>query len=369
MSSAPTISRRALLAAPLLAASCARQAGTGYRGTAFVAAEESSSVVAVDLLAFSVKNRIELAAPPTELHLHSGTLFALTPKNSSLELIDPASRTRQRALRLNGEPITARSSAHGLWCLLRNPALLASSDGKSIPLPAAPVSFDLSPEAPLACVALADSRLAFVDLAQRKVELTAPLEGELGPVHFRSDGKAVFVAERAARRLTSFDTASRQPIAQLPLALSPDRFCVNADGGQLFLTGEGRDAVVIAYTFRHEIAQTSLTGRKPGAMAVSGRKNVPDDPQFLFVSNPQAGSVTVFDVMTQRVVAVTGVGMQPGPIVVTPDQQYALVLNTASADMAVIRIAAITGGKNRSAPLFTMIPVGAKPVSAVVVPA
>jgi len=55
--------------------------------------------------------------------------------------------------------------------------------------------------------------------------------------------------------------------------------------------------------------------------------------------------------------------------VVTPDQEYALVLNRASADMAVIRISAITVGRAKSAPLFTMIPVGSRPVDAVVVPA
>jgi YVTN family beta-propeller protein len=93
------------------------------------------------------------------------------------------------------------------------------------------------------------------------------------------------------------------------------------------------------------------------------------DPNFLFVANPEAGSVSVFDITTQKVVAVTGVGMDPGAIVVTPDQEYALVLNRASADMAVIRISAITVGRAKSAPLFTMIPVGSGPVDAVVVPA
>jgi DNA-binding beta-propeller fold protein YncE len=147
---------------------------------------------------------------------------------------------------------------------------------------------------------------------------------------------------------------------QLPLALRPDHLCMKPDGGQLFITGEGRDAIVIAYPYRTEVAQTSLTGRAPGAMAVSS------NPEFLFVANPAAGSVTIFDINTQRVVAVTAVGGQPSEIVITPDQQYALVLNRGSGDMAVIRIAAIQAGRSKSAALFTMVPVGARPVSAVV---
>ena len=89
-------------------------------------------------------------------------------------------------------------------------------------------------------------------------------------------------------------------------------------------------------------------------------------PSYLFVSNPGAGSVSVFDTETQKVVAVTGVGVQPGPIVVTPDQQYALVLNQGSGDLGVIRIGSIKPGRARKAPLFTMIPVGGIPVAALV---
>ena len=65
-------------------------------------------------------------------------------------------------------------------------------------------------------------------------------------------------------------------------------------------------------------------------------------------------------------VAVIGVGLEPGAIVVTPDQQYALVLNAGSGDISVIRIASIKPGRARRAPLFTMIPVGGRPVAAVV---
>lgn len=59
-------------------------------------------------------------------------------------------------------------------------------------------------------------------------------------------------------------------------------------------------------------------------------------------------------------------GGEPGFIAITPDEQYALVLNRRSGDMAVIRIAAIRATRTKSAWLFTMIPVGSRPVSAVV---
>jgi YVTN family beta-propeller protein len=127
------------------------------------------------------------------------------------------------------------------------------------------------------------------------------------------------------------------------------------------------DAVVIVFPFTTEIWQTVLAGRAPGAMAVT------DSPSFLLVANPETNSVTVLDVDSQKLVALVEVGQRPGQILLTPDQQYALVLNEGSGDMAVIRTYSLRSpqlasrSRFKSAPLFTMIPVGEKPVSAAVV--
>ena len=50
------------------------------------------------------------------------------------------------------------------------------------------------------------------------------------------------------------------------------------------------------------------------------------------------------------------------------DYQYALVVNHRSGDLAVIRVRALTElqPRTKTAPLFTMIPVGSEPVSAAV---
>ena len=72
-------------------------------------------------------------------------------------------------------------------------------------------------------------------------------------------------------------------------------------------------------------------------------------------------------------IGLVDVAQRPGFIAVTPDNQYALVLNEASGDMAVIHIGAIrqNGVANRyksGASLFTMLSVGERPVAAVIVP-
>jgi YVTN family beta-propeller protein len=360
------ISRRTLLAGLPLLAACDRQPGAGYRGFAFVSTDDAASLVAVDLMAFAVKGRIPLPAPAPLVVRHPNEktplLYALSPGSRSAEEIDYRTRKRLRSIKLGGEPVAVRECQGQLWCLLRGTQpQVAPLEGRGIALPAQPVDFDVSARSPMACATLANGSVVFLDLKARRAFPPVPLGEGLGQVRFRSDGKLVLAADRTRRQLTVLDVAAQAVVTQLPLSLSPDHLCYD-NGGQLFVTGEGRDAVVIAYPYSTEIAQTALSGRKPGTMAVS------TSPPYLFVANPQAGSVSVFDIATQKVVAVIGAGMEPGNIAVTPDQQYALVLNRASGDMAVIRIPAITGGRNKSAPLFTMIPVGTRPGAILITP-
>ena len=56
------------------------------------------------------------------------------------------------------------------------------------------------------------------------------------------------------------------------------------------------------------------------------------------MANPDADRVTVLDVETGKLVALVQVGNGPREIVITPDREYALVLNEDSGDVAVIRI-------------------------------
>ena len=166
-------------------------------------------------------------------------------------------------------------------------------------------------------------------------------------------------ADPMGRRLCLHDVASGQLITYLPLSVRPDYLCFNHDGGQLFLTGEGMDGVVVVYPYHTpEVAETVLAGHAPGAMAAS--------ESLLFVASPQSGDVSILNIPTRKVIGVVQVGSDPGCVVVTPDDQYALVLNRKSGDVAVLRVSGITPNRYKSAALFTVIPVGSKPVSAAI---
>jgi len=118
------------------------------------------------------------------------------------------------------------------------------------------------------------------------------------------------------------------------------------------------DAVVVVHPYQTEVSETRLAGKAPGAMGISN--------DYLFIANPEKGDVTILEIATRNVIAGVMVGQEPSYITITPDDQYALVVNHRSGDLAVVRIEAIgqRQRQNKNAPLFTLIPVGTEPVCA-----
>jgi hypothetical protein len=374
MQPTPVWTRRGFLAlGAALASGCRRKHAEGFRGVAYVALAADRAIAVVDLLAFALRHTIPLSCQPSSLLAHpsperpAAFVAGTTEADSALlERVDLAARKAvARVVVGQGAPVVRTDPRGFLWSAAGEPKLRSwhadgLRSGHQLNLAARVLDFDLSPVAPLACACLEGGFVQFADLAAGKVFEPVRAGQDASAVRFRRDGRVALVACRGESLLRIFDTPSRRIMTELPLALRPDQLCPSVEGGQLFITGEGRDAVVIVYPYRTEIALTSLSGRQPGRMACS------EIPRYLFVSSPAAGSVTVFDIDTQKVVAVIGVGVEPGAIVITPDQQYALVLNQGSGDIAAIRIASIKPGRARRAPLFTMIPVGGRPVAALV---
>ncbi len=366
------IDRRAFFAAAGgLALSCRRKRGAGFDGFAFVANEEGQAIAAVDLTAFAVAKHIPLGASPTAVLAHPArpAVFALTPRTGAVHEIDPGALALRHRGVCCASAVTMRLSADGksLWVLAREPRQLVRLNARDLavearlPLGAEPRDLDLTRDGARAAVSFgAGGGVAVLNLETRRTEHVVRFGKTLGAARFQSDGKNLLVANVEDRMLTILDVASGRVVTHLPLAVRPDNLCFKSDGGQLFITGEGMDAVVIVYPYQTEVAETVLAGHAPGVMAAS------ESPDYLFVANPTSNRVTIVDIEMHKVIAAAPAGAEPGHIAITPDNQYALVLNQRSGDMAVIRIGAITAKRTKSAPLFTMIPVGSKPVSAAV---
>jgi hypothetical protein len=344
-----------------------RRGGAGFRGYAFVANEEGQAIAAVDLEALAVARHIPLAGAPSSVVAGSKRpfVYALTPANGTVHevAVDRLSFTRKLGVAASALQMQLAPDDSALYVLARDPRALIRiglEDWKvewRIALPEEPVELALASDNKTGAISFGSS-LRLVDLAARKLGNPAG-RGAFGAVRFLADARTVLAADGGERRLSFYDVGTARLITHLPLAVRPDYLCFNADGGQLFVTGEGMDAVVVVYPYHTpEVAETVLAGRAPGPMAASRA--------FLFVANPPSGGVSILEINSRRVIAVASVGTDPGFITVTPDDQYALVLNRSSGDIAVLRVGAITKNRDRRASLLTVIPVGSRPVSAVV---
>jgi len=371
-------SRRTLLLSAAAAAGCRRPPkATPFSGYCLVANQESRSIAIIDLSNFRRMSPIRLDAAPSLVLAHPSNHkgYALAPAAGVVYEIDAATFSTSRHARGADEAVSMKLDPAGnsLWLLARRPAALIQipldslRPGRRIRLAAPPDDFDLSAEGRAAVISREARSVTLVSLERGTVERTVAVSVEPTSVCFQFDGKQVIAANGPDRSVTIFGVSLGKAIVRLPLPFEPRRFCFTPDGGQLFFTGTGMDAVAIVYPYQTEVAETILAGRTPDAMATATSQA----GSYLLVANPTTNTVTVINIDDRRLVSVVEVGQGPREILITPDNQYALVLNERSGDLAVIRLYSLDNPQRthryKSAALFTLVPVGAKPVSAAVV--
>jgi YVTN family beta-propeller protein len=354
-------------------------------GYCFVANRGSRSVAVVSLERLRVLRQIPLDAAPATVvaHPHRPRVFALAPENGTVYEIEGATYAVSRKVQAGNQAVEMHLSPSGdaLWVLYRDPAALVElpldsfQPRRRIRLAGPPDAFDVVLDSrrqiPMAAVASRQDRtITLASLSDAKIERTIVAGDEPSLLTFQWDGAQLIAGSWRGRSATIFDVATGKTVVRLPLPLAPRQFCTSGDGGQLFITGDGMDAVVVLFPSQTEVYQTILAGRAPGAMAVTAKDA---RPSYLMVTNPPADAITVLDIETYKLVAVVQLGQGPCEILLTPDGQYALVLDERSGDLAVVRLLALetapNGGHRRffSAPILTLIPVGEGPVSAALV--
>lgn len=376
-------SRRELLAfgAALFGSGCGRKRATGFPGYAVIGSAGEQSAVLVDLNTFRVASRLPLKAAPSSVVVDSDRGYVLTPSNGTVHLIDCTRQALAASWRLNGDLNLLRITPDN------HARLVATSPGdrelvladaehrkvlRRVKLSAAPGDLDIQVHSRSRRMYAALSGgnsgiIEVVDLesgAHRKREI----DGDLGCIRFRKDGEVLFAGGSNAQVLHVLDTETLDTICELPLPMRPDNLAFSADKGQLFVSGSGMDGISIVFAYRTiEVEQTVLAGYQPGVMACS------DNPNYLFVASRGGSEISILNIDSRKIVALTQVGTKPSRIAITPDQQYALVLNEGSGDLAVIRVPAIGNMRAkagtlpsgiitlRGVSLFAMIPIGQNP--------
>jgi YVTN family beta-propeller protein len=369
-----SVSRRGFLAgSAALIAGCARKRGTRYQGWLFVASGEEKQIAVADLASFRRVSSIPLPCAADQLFPAGNRVFAVCRDAQAMLEIDIERFAVAGRVPIAGKPRGVRLLADGNTALVPvdGPAALLRVDLKSrrvagkLALPAAPGDLDVNE----------DRAAVTIPARNAVVRVSLPTFQSLGSTdvgiacntaRFRRDGKTVLLGSEAAKEIVAVDAASGMLLSRLPLPVAPSRFCFNPDGGQMFVTGQGQTSVVIVSPFQNEVAETILAGSSPYAMAVADKRNL------LFVTNPASGDLTILDIETRTVSASVHVGENPGEILLTPDGEYALVMDQHSGNVSVVRIKTVLDKKAKTnsppAPLFTVFPTAADARSAIIVP-
>ncbi len=356
--------RRGFIFSTLVAAACRSPRRQGPGSLAIVANHDGQALAAVDLRVFALIRHIPLNGHPSALAgLQEGRqLIALTGANGTLHRIDAGKLTVEQSRQIAGSAHSLRAGNEGRSVYVLADSWFVKVDAMTLRpewqlgIRESGASFALSPARSQAVVCGHTGRLTMVDLEERRFLWQRQVTAKPGPVRFLKNGRLLLVGDKAGRQIQMLDAATGEAIVRLPLGLEPEHFCFKQDGGQLFVTGPGKDAVAVVYPFQTQVAGTVLAGRAPGPMAASAQ------PDLLFTANSHSGEVTVIDIRNHKVKAVVSVGSRADALMVTPDNNFVLVLNRESGDMAVLRVDAMSNRRTKAAPLFTIVPVGSGPV-------
>jgi YVTN family beta-propeller protein len=366
------LSRRALLAGAL-ASACGSKRGPRYQGWLFVASGAEKQIAVADLASFRRVSSIPLPCAPDQLFRAGNRVFAVCRDGQALLEIDIERFEAGARIPLPGKPLAIRlpvDADSGIVAADAPPALLRVDLANrkviaKLPLPGGPGDLDLNGSR-AALTIPSRNAVVRVSLPQFKVAGSTDVGVSCGAIRFRRDGKTILAGARAAREIVAIDAESGQLLSRLPLPVAPSRFCFNPDGGQMFVTGEGQTEIAIVSPFQNQVAETILAGSSPYAMAVAEKRNL------LFVTNPASGDLTILDIETRFVTASVHVGENPGEILLTPDGEYALVMDQRSGNVSVVRIKTVLDRKAKTnsppAPLFTVFPTAADARAALIVP-
>jgi DNA-binding beta-propeller fold protein YncE len=365
------LTRRTLLAAALLAG-CRRQLARRYFGWLFLASASERGIAVADLSVFRYVTTIPLSATPGQVLRAGNQVFVTCPEAHSLCEIDPV-RLRVAGRMDMGGRIAAATFISGINTIavvtdqpaafhLVNP--VARRVTKRIALPPMPVGLDVT-DSMAAVTTGSTNGVVRVPFGSGKIAGITAIGSKCGAIRFRKNGETILVGAPDAREIVTIDAASGVLLARLPLSFAPARFCPNEDGGQMFVTGMYGDVMAIVDPYQNQVDQTIIAGSRPFGMAVS----TIDEQELLFVTNPGSGDLTIFDIETRRLASSVHIGGNPGEVLITPDGQYALVIDRDSGDVAVVRVRTVLVRTIRTKPLFTFFPTARAPQSAAIIPA
>jgi DNA-binding beta-propeller fold protein YncE len=347
-----------------------------------MASAAEKAVVIADLAEFKHSGTIPLGGIPDQVLTARGKLYVICSANRTVVRIDPFTRKITGRIDAGGFIAGAALTTDGAWLALavRRPASILLLDTASdriihrVAVPGPPRT--IAGSATQVAAILESGDLARIGVPEGALlGVASSGSGSSTALAYRKDGETLFVASPGTRQIVSFDASTGAMLARLPVPIRPARFCTDGTGGQVFVTGADLDARLVIFSpYQNQIDQTFYAGHSLFGMAVAPVRNL------LFLSNPDAGDVTIVDIETRKIESSVRMGGKPGEILIaaSPDaktpEEYAFVVDTETGDVSVIHIPVVLHKSGDAfiaeppKPVFAVIRSGADPQSAVIIP-
>ncbi len=355
-----------------------------------MASGSEKAVVVSDLSSFRRSGSISLGTVPDQVLNANGKLYAVCGASQTVVHMDPLRRTITGKIAVGGKIAGAALTTDGKYLAIATiePAGVVLIDTgtdtikQRTSLPGIPRAVAAaSTQVAVLMDSLRDEQPASSVLARISIPEAALLgvsrigAGAVTALGYRKDGETIFVAAPDSRQIISLDAASGAVLARLPVPIRPARFCVDGTGGQVFVTGADNEAqLVIFKPYQNEIDQTLYAGHALFGMAVAPVRN------RLFLSNPDAGTVTILNIETRHIEASVRTGGNPREILIgtsrdsAAEEEYAFVVDGDTGDVFVIHIPVMLHKSGDAfiaeppKPVFAVFHGGAQPKSAVIIP-
>jgi DNA-binding beta-propeller fold protein YncE len=206
----------------------------------------------------------------------------------------------------------------------------------TIPVVAAPLQVQITPDGSTAVVTSFNSAVNFIDLASNTVTYTLMTDPSINPhgLAISPDGTKAYITSfnNVNPVVAVIDMSSRQIIATWPTAITyPQGATLTPDGSQLWITSPLAQAVDIIDT---------LTGTHVYGLAISQTTDVAFNSTgtlaFITTTNTVPGSVVEVDTGSYQIVTTFTVGVGPTDIKMSFGDQWLVVNNNGETSVSVI---------------------------------
>jgi len=301
------------------------------------------------MVRFSIRDKVS-GAPLDGLHpaawldlhsedLHSGDLHgekeaaAPVPCKERVKKLLNASALSRPEIDLNSYDVIVMNDNATISVIDPQFSYGASRVIATVPLASPGGDWQFSDDQKLLFVSMPGSeKIAVIDTASWQVIRNVDVGPGLGRVFLQPDGRRIWIANNdgTSSGVSPMDVTKLQIAGKILTGAGPHEIAFSADGRLAFVTNKNAGTVSVIDTAKLSKTRDIHTGRQPDAIAFSAKSG------FAYVTDAQDGTITVLD--GARGVIVTTITAEPGVGVIrfARDGRFGIVLNAPQKTVHVL---------------------------------